>query len=193
MENESSPFFFETQAELHHWFQQQHRQLDVAWIGFYKKATGLPSITLTEAIDEALCFGWVEGRTQRMDEKSYRIRFTPRRTGSIWSRKNIDRFSQLRALGLVSPAGETTFTQRNEEKSGLYPHERASATLSPEFALRFQEDEKAWAYFTETLAPSYRKTSIYWVMRAKRSTTQERRLKILIESSAQGRKIPPLQ
>lgn len=187
------PAFFSTQAELHHWFVQNHAHQEECWIGFYKKNTGIPSITWPESVDEALCFGWIDGIRKRVDEQAYMIRFTPRRPKSIWSAVNINRFQELKSLGLVHLSGQAAFDRLDEKKARIYAYEREESELSPAYIKQFQQSEKAWAYFTETLAPSARKISQYWVMRAKQETTRQRRLQILIEASGEGKKIPSLR
>jgi uncharacterized protein YdeI (YjbR/CyaY-like superfamily) len=187
------PKFFATQADLHQWFVQNHNRLDECWIGFYKKATGIPSITWPESVDEALCFGWIDGIRKKVDEQAYMIRFTPRRPRSIWSAVNIKRFAELKAMGLVMPEGQAAYDRMDEKKARIYSYERETAELAPAYVEQFQQNEKAWAWFNESLAPSYCKTSKNWVMRAKREETRQRRLQILIESCEEGKKIPLLR
>ena len=183
--------FFETPADLCAWFDAHHATDRELWLGFHKKGSGLPSVTWPEAVDEALCVGWIDGIRRSLGETSYTIRFTPRRKGSIWSAINTERVETLRAEGRMRPPGIAAFEARSPEKTAIYAYERETAALSPEELARFQADATAWAGF-EARPPSYRKGAIYWVTSAKRAETRARRLETLIESSRAGRPINPL-
>ena len=186
-----SPLFFPTQSDLRKWFEKNHNKADELWIGYYKKATGKPSITHQEAVDEALCFGWIDGIRKSIDEKSYKNRFTPRRKGSNWSAVNIKRIKELIKLGLVKPAGLEAFKKRDIKKTNQYSFEQNKIKMPLEFEKKIKANKKAWDYF-QKLPPSAKKPSIWWIVSAKKEETKLRRLNILIQCSEEGRKIPPL-
>ena len=149
-------------------------------------------MTWPESVDEALCFGWIDGLRKSIDAERYMIRFTPRRTGSIWSAVNIGRVAVLTAEGRMQPAGFAAFEAREEDRSGIYSYEqRDQAKLDPAYEKRFRAKKKAWASF-EAMPKSYRQAAIRWVMIAKKEETRERRLATLIETSAAGKRVPPL-
>jgi uncharacterized protein YdeI (YjbR/CyaY-like superfamily) len=183
--------FFTTPAELRAWFEQHHATASELWLGYYKKASGRPRITWVEAVEEALCFGWIDGKTQRIDEHRYRQRLTPRRRGSNWSAVNIAKVAELRAQGRMTPAGEAAFAARREDRSGLTYERRHEAAFDDEQEAAFRADEAAWEWFSQQSA-SYRHLATFWVVSAKRPETRARRLASLIECSAEGRRVPPL-
>jgi uncharacterized protein YdeI (YjbR/CyaY-like superfamily) len=182
--------FFAKASEFRKWLSSNHDKADELWVGYYKKVTGIPSITYPESVDEALCYGWIDGLRQSIDEKSYRIRFTPRRAGSTWSDVNIRRVKKLTELGKMEPAGTRAFESRKMD-SASNSVKRENIRLSRQFEDRLKSNEKAWEYFNG-LAPSFRKISIGWIMSAKKEETRLRRLAVLIESSEKGRLVPPL-
>jgi uncharacterized protein YdeI (YjbR/CyaY-like superfamily) len=183
--------FFETQAELRAWLEANHDKASELWLGIRKKASGLPTVTYKEAVDEALCFGWIDGLAKSIDATSYRQRFTPRRKGSIWSAVNIARVGELTRLGRMHAAGLAAFRQRDPAKTNRYSFEQESIELAAPYEALFRANEQAWAFF-QGQPPSYRKPAIWWVMSAKRQETQEKRLATLIADSAAGRRIAPL-
>ncbi len=186
------PTTFATPEDFRRWLEQHHDTRTELWVGFYRKATGKPSMTWAQAVDEALCFGWIDGKTKRVDETRWMIRFSPRRKGSVWSRRNIARVEELTAAGRMHPAGVRAFEARREDRSGIYSYEqRHRAVFPPEYERRFRATREAWAWF-EAKPPSYRQAAIRWVMTAKKEETRERRLGRLIEASAAGRTVPPL-
>ena len=186
------PTTFETPQAFRAWLEQHHDSASEVWVGYFRKATGRPSMTWAESVDEALCFGWIDGVRRRIDDERYTIRFTPRRRGSVWSVVNVGRVAELRKQGRMRAAGLKAFAARREDRSGIYSYEqRASATFDPAFERRFRANEKAWAYFDARPA-SYRQAAIRWVMSAKKEETRERRLATLIEDSAAGRTVRPL-
>ena len=149
-------------------------------------------MTWAQSVDEALCFGWIDGRRKRIDDERYTIRFTPRRPGSIWSAVNIGRVAALTAEGRMRPPGRTAFEARREDRSGIYSYEQRDEAVFPaEIEKRFRARKKAWAWF-ESQPRGYRQNTIRWVMTAKREETRERRLRTLIEDSAAGRRIAQL-
>lgn len=191
MDSESSTFF-PTPKDFKRWLDEHHKTETKLWVGYYKKATKLPSITWPESVDQALCYGWIDGIRKRIDDNSYMIRFTPRKTTSIWSAVNIARVAELSKEGLMQPAGTSAYEKRSEKKSERYSYEQKNVTLAPKYEKQIKSNAKAWDFFSQKLAPSSRTQSIWWVMSAKKEETQLRRLSILIESSEKGNKIPPL-
>ena len=184
----TDPTFFATPAAFRTWLEKHHQKATELLVGFHKKDSGKPSITWPESVDQALCFGWIDGVRRRIDEVSYSIRFTPRKQSSNWSAINIARVAELTKLGLMRPAGLRAFERRSEEKSRIYAYENAVRTLAPADEKAFRANRKAWKYFNEQ-APSYRRVAIYWVLSAKREETRVRRLATLIEDSANGRRL----
>lgn len=185
--------FFATPEGFRAWFVANHETAPELIVGYFKKGTGRPSITWPESVDQALCFGWIDGVRRGIDGERYCIRFTPRRARSIWSAVNIDRFGELDAAGLVTPAGHLAFAARSEERSGIYAYEQnTEAALSPEAEARFRANAVAWAYFCAQ-PPSYRRTAIHLVTSAKKPETRERRLEQLIVHCAAGQPIPQLK
>jgi len=186
------PTFFPTAADFRAWLRRHHEEAEELWVGFYKKATGKPSLTWPESVDEALCVGWIDGLRKRLDDESYMIRFTPRRSSSRWSAVNVRKMERLLAEGRVLAAGEAAWDARPDGGCG-YPYEaRGKARLDAAYRERFEADSAAWEFFTKQ-PPWYRRTATHWVMSARREETRSRRLGILIASSAAGEAIPPLK
>jgi uncharacterized protein YdeI (YjbR/CyaY-like superfamily) len=186
------PTFFATPDELRAWLEEHHGTETELLVGFHKKSSGRPSITWPESVDQALCFGWIDGVRRRIDDDSYSIRFTPRKARSTWSVGNVKRFGELSELGLVRPAGVAAFERRSEDRTGIYSYERReAATLEPAMEERFRARARAWSWF-EAQPAWYRRTATHWVISAKKPETRERRLQRLIEDSAAGRTVPPL-
>lgn len=186
------PTFFATPAALRAWLRKYHREARELWVGFYKKGSGKPSITWPESVDQALCFGWIDGIRKSIDDVSYMIRFTPRKPRSIWSAVNTKRVADLTKLGLMQPSGVKAFPERRPARSGIYSYEqRKDARLDQAQKRRFRADKTAWEYF-QAQPPWYRTTATYWVMSAKQEDTRARRLATLIEHSRKGRPIPLL-
>ena len=187
-----TPTFFATPAELRAWFEENHESSQELWVGFYKRDSGRPSVTWPEAVDEALCAGWIDGVRKGIDETSYAIRLTPRKRRSAWSAVNIARARELISQGLMRPAGLKAFEERSEARSGIYSYEqRGAAQLDHARERQLRANRRAWDFF-RTQPPSYRQTAIWWVVSAKREETRSRRLASLIEHSEQGRRLPPL-
>ena len=180
--------FFKTPADFRKWFETHHASVTELWVGFYKKDSGKKSITWPQAVDEALCFGWIDGIRKSRDEVSYKIRFTPRKQRSIWSAVNIRRVAELSKQGLMQPAGLKAFAARQENRSGIYAYEQRSSELPEQYAKKLKQNEAAWKFF-EAQSPSYRKTANWWVLSAKREETRLRRLDKLIDDSASERTI----
>lgn len=173
---------------MRRWLRQNHASADELWIGFYKKGSGKPSVTWPESVDEALCFGWIDGLRQSIDAESYQIRFTPRRRGSIWSAVNIRRVAALTNEKRLQPSGLRAYAARKENKSGIYSYEQRSAELAEPYRGLFQRNKVGWEFF-EAQPPSYRKALSWWVVSAKQETTRQGRLRKLIAESAAGRRL----
>ena len=184
----SDAIYFSSPAEFRAWLEEHHESAGEVWLGYWKKHTGKPSLTWSEAVDEALCFGWIDGILRRVDEERHMQRFTPRKPASNWSSVNIAKVEQLRAEGRMRPAGEAAFALRQEPKSGVYSYEqRHLATFEPEQEERFKANDAAWRYWSAAPA-GYRKMATWWVVSAKRPETRAKRLDTLIEASAAGRR-----
>ncbi len=188
MTAQKAPSFFAQPADFRKWLQKHHAREAELWVGFYKTNTGKPSMTWPESVDQALCFGWIDGIRKSIDAESYMIRFTPRRKGSIWSAVNARRAEQLIAEGLMKPAGARAFAGRDEKKTARYSFEREHVELPPEHLKSFRKNRRAWEFF-QAQPPSYRKTMMWWVVSAKQAATQQRRLAKLIADSEAGERI----
>jgi uncharacterized protein YdeI (YjbR/CyaY-like superfamily) len=185
--------FFATPATFRAWLRKNHKTADELVVGFYKRGSGIPSISWPEAVDEALCFGWIDGIRRSIDEKSYSIRFTPRRKGSNWSAINVKRVEQLIELERMTPAGLKAFEARRDDRTAIYSYEqRKEAAFDAGQVRAFRRNAKAWAFFRKQ-APWYQRTATHWVISAKREDTRERRLSMLIEDSAAGNLVAPLR
>ena len=182
------PKFFRTPADFGTWLEKNHATATELWVGFYKKDSGKPSITWPESVDQALCFGWIDGIRKGVDEISYQIRFTPRRRGSIWSATNIKRAEELVRQKQMRPAGLEAFSARIENKSGIYSYEQQSTQLSEPYAKLLKKNKAAWKFF-QTQRPSYRKMIGWWMISAKKEETRMARLAKLISESAKGKRL----
>jgi uncharacterized protein YdeI (YjbR/CyaY-like superfamily) len=183
-----SPRHFRSQAEFRRWLERHHASASELWVGFYKKSSGRGGIGYKEAVDEALCFGWIDGLKKRVDDASYMHRFTPRRRGSIWSAVNLRRMQELIALGLAAKPGIDTYEGRDPKKAGLYSFENRPQALAPELEKKFRANARAWAFFGAQ-PPGYRKLCVFFVMSAKQEDTRLRRLDRLIASSSEGKRL----
>lgn len=186
------PVFFDSPAAFRAWLAEHHDSRDAIWVGYWKKATGRPSLTWEESVREALCYGWIDGIRRSIDGEAYRIRFTPRRPGSHWSRKNVTMFRELEAEGRVEAPGQEAWERRDPENTGRASYERERASFSDDLRARLDANPDATAWF-DARPDGYRKMATYWVMSAKREETRERRMAQLVEDSAAGRKIKPLR
>jgi uncharacterized protein YdeI (YjbR/CyaY-like superfamily) len=186
------PTFFATPADFRAWLERNHDSAPELLVGFHKKGSGRPSITWPESVDEALCFGWIDGIRRTIDDGSYSIRFTPRRARSTWSNVNVKRVAELTKLGRMRPAGLRAFAARDPKRSGIYTYEqdapKPDAKLAPAYEKKFTANAKAWAFF-QSQAPYYHRAVIRWVMSAKKEETQLKRLATLIDDSAHERRI----
>jgi uncharacterized protein YdeI (YjbR/CyaY-like superfamily) len=185
----TSPVFFDTAEDFRSWLAAHAHETKELLVGFHKVGTGKPCMTWSESVDQALCYGWIDGVRKRVDDATYTIRFTPRKAGSIWSAVNIDKVAKLREQGLMTPAGEAAFAQRSEDRSRVYSHERETlAELSPEDLARFRRHKAAWAFF-EACPPGYRKRMLHVVTSAKKPETRTARLDRLIAACAEDRRL----
>ena len=184
--------FFETPGELRAWLEEHHTAASELWVGCYKTGSGRRSLTWSEIVDEALCFGWIDGKAQRIDEHRYRQRLSPRRRTSNWSDINVAKVAELRVQGRMTPAGEAAFAGRREDAPGTLSYERRhEAALDAEQEAALRANAPAWEWFAAQSAP-YRSMATFWVVSAKRPETQARRLATLIECSAQRQRVPTL-
>ncbi len=181
------PTFFETPAAFRAWLEANHAAARELSVGFRKKGTGLPSITWPESVDQALCFGWIDGVRHSIDAENYRIRFTPRKPGGIWSQVNIKRFAELQALGLVHPRGVLAY-ETGKGRTNQYSHERGEQSFTQAETKQFQVNARAWDNFC-AFAPGYRRVAIHRVVSAKMDETRAKRLSILIDACADGVKL----
>jgi uncharacterized protein YdeI (YjbR/CyaY-like superfamily) len=180
--------FFTSHDAWRAWLDAHHHNESECLVGFLKAATGEPSMSWSESVDQAICYGWIDGVRRRIDERSYSIRFTPRKRGSIWSATNVKKVEQLDAAGLMTEAGRRAFAERTDDKTAVYSYENEAAELRAEETWRFRGAPEAWAFF-ERQAAWYRRTALHWVTSAKREPTRDRRLQQLIDDSAAGRRL----
>lgn len=186
------PVWFDSAAEFYAWLEVHHATESEIFVGFYKANAPVVNMTWREAVDQALCFGWIDGVGRRIDEERRVIRFTPRRPGSNWSKINVAKVGDLERRGLMRPAGRVAFENRREDRTGVYSFESDPHALSPDMEARFRDNSAAWDHFS-TQPPWYRRTALHWVMTAKQETTRNRRLDQLIENSSQGFRVPHLR
>jgi uncharacterized protein YdeI (YjbR/CyaY-like superfamily) len=186
------PSYFATPAAFRAWLAAHHASSTELLVGFYKRGSGKPSMTWPESVDEALCFGWIDGIRRSVDEDRYTIRFTPRKARSTWSAVNIKRVAELTKLGRMQPAGVQAFARREAARSQIYAYEqRSEAALDEAGEREFRANERAWTFF-QARPPWYRRIAIYWVMTAKKDETRRRRLATLIDDSAHARTLKQL-
>jgi len=187
-----NPTFFKSPADFRAWLERNHDSAEELSLGLHKKGSGKPSITLREAQDEALCFGWIDGVARSIDENSWAIRLTPRRPGSVWSAVNIKAAHQLIAAGRMTPAGLTAFEKRDEKRAKQYSYERETPQFAAASEAAFRANSTAWDFFRAQPA-GYQRLHTWWVMSAKTEETRAKRLAVLIDISAQGRRIDPMK
>ena len=180
--------YFKTPAEFRRWLAAHHATDRELLVGFYKKASGKPGISYQEALDEALCFGWIDGVKKRVDEHRYTHRFTPRKAISIWSLVNARRVAELIALGRMAPPGMEAFKRRDPKKTGVYSFENRPKTFDAGLERLFRTNAGAWTFFSAQ-PPGYQRLAIFWVMSAKQEETRMRRLTALVKTSAEGKRI----
>ena len=182
------PRFFPTQEDFREWLREHHDKCDELIVGYHKVKSGKPSMTWSESVDQALCFGWIDGIRRSIDEESYSIRFTPRRPDSTWSKVNIEKVARLKKRGMMRPAGLEAFSRKREDNSETYGYERKALKLDSDYEAIFKKNKKAWQYFTAQ-SPYVRKTSANWVMSAKMEKTRLRRLNTLIDACERQEKL----
>lgn len=180
--------FFATPKELRAWLKKNHKKETELLVGFYKVGTGKPSITWSQAVDEALCYGWIDSVRRSIDAESYSNRFTPRKKTSIWSAINIKKVEELTKAGLMTPEGLKAFELRTQSRMGIYSHEKEPVALTPAYEKQFKKNKLAWKYF-QAQAPSYKKVTIHWIMSAKQEKTQLARLEKAIQISEQQKRM----
>jgi uncharacterized protein YdeI (YjbR/CyaY-like superfamily) len=185
------PTFFAVPADLNAWLEEHHASESELLVGFYNKASGRPNVTYPESVQEALCFGWIDGIRKNRDESSYTIRFTPRKPRSIWSAVNIRYAQELIRQGRMQPAGLAAFEARDDERSRVYSFEQQNPKLDEASEKRLRANRTAWDFF-QSQAPSYQRAASWWVVSAKGEETRQRRLDRLIEDSENGRRIASL-
>ena len=177
-----TPKFFPTESDFRQWLEENHDRENELIVGFYRVRSGKPSMTWSEAVDQALCFGWIDGVRRKIDDESYCNRFTPRRPNSNWSAVNIAKVEELTKQGLMKPAGIAAFEKRKEARSGIYAYENELKQFSEKFEKRFRANQGAWDFF-QNQANWYKKQMINWVITAKQEATREKRLEKLIDAS----------
>lgn len=189
---EREAIYFDGPGHWRSWLEEHHASATGVWLGYWKKHTGRAVLTWSQAVDQALCFGWIDSVRQSVDENRSRQRFTPRRPGSAWSRINVAKVADLEAQGLMTAAGRAAFEARLADGRGLYSYENGDVRLSEEYAARLAASPEALAFY-EGLRPSYRRVAAHWVMSAKQERTRDRRLAQLVEDCEAGRLVPPLR
>jgi uncharacterized protein YdeI (YjbR/CyaY-like superfamily) len=182
------PRFFRDAARFRAWLKEHHASAGVLWVGYYRKDSGRPSITWPESVDEALCYGWIDGIRRRYDDVSYTIRFTPRRPGSPWSDVNIRRARLLITKGLMRSAGLRAFRARRHDRSAVPSAEQRGAEIAGPYGRLLRANRSAWKFFRRQ-APFYRRATARWILSAKKEETRLRRLEKLIASSARGSRL----
>jgi uncharacterized protein YdeI (YjbR/CyaY-like superfamily) len=180
--------FFKSASAFRKWLETNHTSAQELWVGFYKRTSGLPSMTWPESVDQALCFGWIDGIRKRIDENSYVIRFSPRRPSSVWSAINTKRAQELANEGLMHAAGLKAFSARKENRSGIYSYENRPAELPDPYAKTIRQNKAAWE-FLQAQPPSYRKLVCWWIVSAKKEETRAKRIEKLIAVSARGQRL----
>lgn len=184
--------FVASTDELRDWFDANHKTADELWLGYYRKATGRPTVTWSDAVDEALCVGWIDSVRYSIDHERSAQRFTPRRKGSVWSAINVRKVAELTAQGRMRPAGLVAFEARDPERTAIYSYEREDAALTDEEIGRLRADRAAWADW-ERRSRSYKRTVTYWIASAKKPGTRARRFDALIEAAANGEPVGPMR
>ena len=188
----AEPKFFKTQVDLRKWFLQHHDKKDELIIGFYKVNSGIASVSYKQAVDEALCFGWIDGIVRRIDDKSHMQRYTPRRKKSIWSQVNIKRVGELSKLGLMHESGLKTFRSRDVTMQNRYSFEQDKVSMPAPHLKIFRLNKKAWKFWL-SMPPSYKKAATWWLISARQESTRQKRLGELIACSEKGLKIKLLR
>lgn len=186
--NKKTATFFKTQDDFRKWLESNHEKETELIVGFYKVNSGKPSMSWSQSVDQALCFGWIDGVRKSIDNESYCIRFTPRRSTSSWSAINIKKIEKLTKAGLMKPAGIKAYSLRKDNKSEIYSYKNDTLFIDSDFELQFKENKKAWEFFIKQ-APSYRKAIISWIMSARQEKTRQSRLEKTIKISEQQKRV----
>jgi uncharacterized protein YdeI (YjbR/CyaY-like superfamily) len=189
--SESAPIFFKSAAEYRAWLEKNHTSATELWIGYWKKATGKPSMTWQDTVDESLCFGWIDGIRKGIDADSFKQRVTPRRPTSIWSKVNIRHIARLTEAGRMRPAGVAAFEKRDRTKAYSFEQDRDQAPLGPSYEAQLKKNRKAWEFFKQQ-PPGYQRLAGWYVMSAKKEETRQKRLAVVIRDSAAGRRLAGL-
>lgn len=184
----TSPRFFANRAAWRRWLGANHDKQTEILLGLHKRHTDVSAMSYRDALDEALCFGWIDGVRRRIDDARWSIRFSPRKAGSIWSAINLKRFAELQKEGRVEQAGLAMFEARSADRTGVYSYENRPREFEPAYERKFRASRKAWQFF-QSQPPGYRRTLVWFVMSAKQEATRQRRLDQLIAASAAGRRI----
>lgn len=182
------PKFFSSQEKFREWLQKHHATEKELLVGFWKVNSGKPSMSWSESVDQALCFGWIDGVRRSLGDESYTIRFTPRKPKSIWSRINIDKVERLLKAGLMAPAGLAAYDRKEDHRSVIYAYENRPREFGAEYEKEFKKNKTAWKFF-DAQPPGYKRLMIYRVVSAKQEATRLSRLKVLIDASAEGRRL----
>jgi len=186
--NQAGPVYFNSQNEFREWLEKNHDKESEIIAGYYKVGTGRPSMTWSESVDQAICFGWIDGIRRSVDNERYTIRFTPRRPGSIWSNVNLRKVEELKKKGLMKKPGLDVYNKRKDAKSGIYSFENEITTLDKKYEKIFKASKSAWDFFMKQ-PPSYKKTRTHWVMSAKQEETRLARLNKLIKASGENQRV----
>lgn len=187
-----TPIFFPRPADLRAWLEEHHTTRDHLWVGYHKKATRRPSVTWGETVEEALCFGWIDGIRRSLGDERYTIRFTPRRPGSVWSQRNIELVERLTAEGRMRAEGLAAFALKDVHPDSGYATAALDGALTESMVARFKETAGAWEFYQEQ-PPGYRRQAAHWVTSARREATRQRRLEVLIDDSANQLRIKQLR
>jgi len=182
------PVYFPTQEEFRRWLEKNHDKASELLVGFWKVGSGKPSMTWSESVDQALCFGWIDGVRRSLGLEAYTIRFTPRRPKSIWSKINIDKVERLKKEDLMHPAGLAAYEKKEDHRSAIYAYENRPREFTPEHEKQFKKNKKAWRFFGEQ-PPGYRRLMIFYVSSAKQESTRLSRLKRLVDASEEGKRL----
>ena len=180
--------YFKSAHDFRRWLEKNHASTPELWVGYHKKSSKQPSMSWPESVDEALCFGWIDGIRKSVDDLRYTIRFTPRKRRSIWSAVNIKRAQELSDKGLMKASGIAAFDARKENRSGIYSYEQRAANLDGFYEKRLKQNKVAWDFFY-TQSPSYRKAIGWWIVSAKQEATRLKRLERLIRESASRKRL----
>jgi uncharacterized protein YdeI (YjbR/CyaY-like superfamily) len=182
------PKFFKSPQDFRKWLDANHDKEKELWVGYWKKSTGKPSLTWQESVDQALCYGWIDGVRKSVDEDSYTNRFTPRTARSAWSAVNLKRAKELIKEGLMQPAGLKAFEARRENRSGIYSYEQRPQDLPEPYAGTLKKNKAAWEFF-QSQPPGYRKVITWWIISARKEETRLKRLEQLIQKAVKGQRM----